>query len=376
MAGMRGDAGLVWARACELALQQKIEEATAMCTEMEEKSQRLGVRVTHAAAAVSRAVVGLCRSPAGQAFLESLRSLGATWGEASLLLTDAIRSCKSSDFGPERTEVEFPALIFAIMMSLRYRRTFIDVDEEPPVKLFRSSSVPAALHVEDGDAEMKKELASVYQRMAQWRPELPSSHPGSDQTWNSTVLAEVDVSGSGVADEMPALVISPGPGGDQVIREAEALNPGSYGHPEVCRKPCVFFQVGQCESGDRCGYCHFHHKRPIMPDRRQRSTLRKLNQAELLHTFLPILWSEAGRTGIASEATHVVHILADALDTCDMPRAAKLAGSDAEYLKGLLSRMPFGSLMAMLLHNLKPSAFVDTARTEFEAMRRIVQLNS
>ena len=282
----------------------------------------------------------------------------------------------SSVCQPERTEVEFPALIFAIMMSLRYRRTFIDVDEEPPVKLFRSSSVPAALHVEDGDAEMKKELASVYQRMAQWRPELPSSHPGSDQTWNSTVLAEVDVSGSGVADEMPALVISPGPGGDQVIREAEALNPGSYGHPEVCRKPCVFFQVGQCESGDRCGYCHFHHKRPIMPDRRQRSTLRKLNQAELLHTFLPILWSEAGRTGIASEATHVVHILADALDTCDMPRAAELAGSDAEYLKGLLSRMPFGSLMAMLLHNLKPSAFVDTARTEFEAMRRIVQLNS
>ncbi|CAE7527954.1 RPL35, partial [Symbiodinium necroappetens] len=89
MASMRGDAGLVWARACELALQQKIDEATAMCTEMEEKSQRLGVRVTQAAAAVSRAVVGLCRSPAGQAFIQSLRSLGATWGEASLLLTDA-----------------------------------------------------------------------------------------------------------------------------------------------------------------------------------------------------------------------------------------------------------------------------------------------
>ncbi|CAE7881640.1 RPL35, partial [Symbiodinium microadriaticum] len=385
MAGMRGDAGLVWARACELALQQKIDEATAMCTEMEEKSQRLGVRVTQAAAAVSRAVVGLCRSPAGEAFIQSLRSLGATWGEASLLLTDAssnnLPDPGDSPWGEAvKAAKSVPKLnsrlfIFAIMMSLRYRRTFIDVDEEPPVKLFRSGSVPAHLHIEDEDAETKKELASVYQRMAQWRPELPSSHPGSDQTWDSTVLGEVDVSGSGVSDETTVPVMSPGPRGDQVC-EAGTLNPGSYGHPEVCRKPCVFFQVGQCENGECCGYCHFHHKRPLMPNQRQRSILRKLSQAELLHTFLPILWSEAGRTGIASEATHVVHILADALDTCGMPRAAKLVGSDAEHLRGLLSRMSFGSLMAMLLHNLKPSAVVDAARTEFEAMRRIVQLNA
>ncbi|CAE7283677.1 RPL35 [Symbiodinium natans] len=89
MASLRGDAGLVWARTCELAIQQKIEEALAVCTEVEEKSKRLGITVTQAAAATSRAVVGLCRSPDGQAFMESLRGLGATWGEASLLLTDA-----------------------------------------------------------------------------------------------------------------------------------------------------------------------------------------------------------------------------------------------------------------------------------------------
>ena len=39
----------------------------------------------------------------------------------------------------------------------------------------------------------------------------------------------------------------------------EALNKGSFGHPELCRKPCQFFHLGTCAMGRSCGYCHMPH---------------------------------------------------------------------------------------------------------------------
>ena len=114
----------------------------------------------------------------------------------------------------------------------------------------------------------------------------------------------------------------------------------------------------------------------VLPDMKQRSSLRKLNQSELLHTFLPILWFEARRVHIAHEAAPVLKILEDTRSTLGEPRAAKLVGNEAEYLQSLLFRMSFGSLMAMLLHNLQPSATVDAARNEMEAMRQTFQFNA
>lgn len=254
------------------------------------------------------------------------------------------------------------------MLSLCYRRTFIDVDDEPSVKLLRARSVPAGRRSEvHEDAQVKKDLASIYQRMEEWRAESssttepvpeaqaeePTGHAPSDETLGPE---EHEASPDAKMEGLPA------------------LNPGSYGHPEVCRKPCVFFQSGNCENGDRCGYCHVRHKkRPVLPDRKQRSSLRKLNQSELLHTFLPMLWSEARRVDIAQEAAPVLKILEDTRKTLGTPRAAKLVGDEAEYLQSILLRMSFGSLMAMLLHNLQPSVTVDAARNEMEAMRQTMQ---
>lgn len=273
------------------------------------------------------------------------------------------------------------------MLPLCYRRTFIDIEAEPCMKLLRCNSVPPARRAgEDDDVQVSKDLASVYKRMEERRSEICSPTTSSDfpvsgseiqNSEEATAEEEVAASGCGPAD---GTLVSPTHAEDhEVVIEGvhQAANPGSYGHPEVCRKPCVFFQVGQCENGDSCGYCHLRHeKRPRLPDRRQRSVLRKLNKSELLHTFLPILWSVARRAGMVQEAEHVLEVLEAALSTAGAPRAAKLVGDDAEYLKGLLLRMSFGSLMAMLLHNMQPGVFVDAARHEMEKMRRTVQVNA
>ncbi|CAE6933141.1 unnamed protein product [Symbiodinium sp. CCMP2592] len=238
---------------------------------------------------------------------------------------------------------------------------------------------------------VSKDLASVYKRMEEWRSEidspttavsdLPVSGSEIQNSEEATVEEEAaDASGYGTSDETLESTPTHAPEDHEVVVDEgvhSAANPGSYGHPEVCRKPCVFFQVGQCENGDACGYCHLRHeKRLRLPDRRQRSVLRKLNKSELLHTFLPILWSEARRAGIVQQAEHVLEILEAALSTQGTPRAAKLVGDDAEYLKDLLLRMSFGSLMAMLLHNMQPGVFVDAARHEMEKLRRTVQVNA
>ncbi|CAE7698139.1 unnamed protein product [Symbiodinium sp. CCMP2592] len=68
----------------------------------------------------------------------------------------------------------------------------------------------------------------------------------------------------------------------------ERYNAGSLGHPELCRKPCLFHERGECENGSACGYCHFQHlRRPAVPDRCQRSLIRRLSLPQLIVFVMP-----------------------------------------------------------------------------------------
>ena len=34
---------------------------------------------------------------------------------------------------------------------------------------------------------------------------------------------------------------------------------GSYGHPNICRRPCILLVKGTCQKGSACGFCHLEH---------------------------------------------------------------------------------------------------------------------
>ena len=34
---------------------------------------------------------------------------------------------------------------------------------------------------------------------------------------------------------------------------------GSYGHPNICRRPCILMMRGTCQKGADCGFCHLAH---------------------------------------------------------------------------------------------------------------------
>lgn len=63
---------------------------------------------------------------------------------------------------------------------------------------------------------------------------------------------------------------------------------GSVGHPEFCRKPCVYATHGNCPQGAECNFCHIPHQTTKLR-KSLRDTLRHLGEAELLALILPHL---------------------------------------------------------------------------------------
>eukprot|EP00435_Cladocopium_sp_Y103_P050476 s934_g15.t1 len=58
------------------------------------------------------------------------------------------------------------------------------------------------------------------------------------------------------------LSTSGGPTGPNEIdapRVQEIPSLGSYGHPNICRRPCILLVKGTCHKGSACGFCHFEH---------------------------------------------------------------------------------------------------------------------
>ena len=38
------------------------------------------------------------------------------------------------------------------------------------------------------------------------------------------------------------------------------LSRGSYGHPNICSRPCILFLFNKCHKHDSCGFCHMPHE--------------------------------------------------------------------------------------------------------------------
>jgi hypothetical protein len=82
--------------------------------------------------------------------------------------------------------------------------------------------------------------------------------------------------------------------GDAHQAQAQAegpCNPGSRGHPELCRRPCLYFAKGHCVNGSDCSFCHLAHprNRQCHLDKRHRAMLRQFGPEELLQVLGPVL---------------------------------------------------------------------------------------
>ena len=108
------------------------------------------------------------------------------------------------------------------------------------------------------------------------------------------------------------------------VGEELQLTPGSVGHPEICRRQCIYFQAGHCSNGDACTYCHLPHpqKSPKL-DKRQRAILQALTHKELLALILHLCRSKAEEIGMWVEAKEVIAILEAEAGNTPVPEMAE-----------------------------------------------------
>ncbi|CAE7359828.1 unnamed protein product [Symbiodinium natans] len=154
----------------------------------------------------------------------------------------------------------------------------------------------------------------------------------------------------------------------------EALNKGSFGHPELCRKPCQFFHLGTCAMGRSCGYCHMPHTgSPATLDRVGRVTLRKLPAGRTLELFLPILYARAEESDLMMEAAPLLAMLAQAeaqSEATSHPAAKKSSDRDPfKEIRKTLRKMTFSELVGLLCRNCDKEAFVPQVTEELMSLR-------
>lgn len=111
-------------------------------------------------------------------------------------------------------------------------------------------------------------------------------------------------------------------------KKSTQTNAGSYGHPELCHRPCLYFSSGSCNTGNDCNFCHQHHSlRPSHLDKRNREAYRALT----MQSRAALVWS-----AIIARASRLR--LLESLEEC--LGFAKLALGQDVFPYGLMSQFP------------------------------------
>ncbi|CAE7249301.1 unnamed protein product [Symbiodinium natans] len=288
-------------------------------------------------------------------------------------------ACFVEVLGQQKQQV---LVVPAMAMELEYRNTFIDVKEEfedmelmpsraraqsaPPGRVRRNSFSLEAASEEDA---MRSYVGTLSQKTADLtkklqQDETPSTACGSSPS--STMSSDaLDFADSPVGQEGPEHV--------SVLAEFFPLlsSQGSLAHPEVCRRPCIYFIAGHCENGRGCAYCHMEHteKTPKL-DKRQRTIIQGLSRPQLLELVMHFCHIKAEQAGFLEEAREILGLLAQE-SAGARPLGQVVADRDLRNLHKTLMRMNFSNLIGLVTHqsanrvgNATPSADLLAASLE------------
>mmetsp|Transcript_81384 Transcript_81384/g.143651 ORF Transcript_81384/g.143651 Transcript_81384/m.143651 type:complete len:303 (+) Transcript_81384:65-973(+) len=274
-----------------------------------------------------------------------------------------------------------------MVFQLQYRGTFIDIDSEPQHSKKRSSSLPARpmedphnneerIHhqsylssLSDSAEQLRQsQLQKAWfakQFQAQALAHKQDSETASLSTHEDSLLPSMGhCSSSGDASSVPSMGMLPDLETDhqQGTSTGTELNPGSVGHPEVCRKPCICFAAGQCSNGRDCGYCHCEHSNAGRGshhlDKRQREMIQNLSDVQLLQLIVKPMRKRVESMGFQVPAVELLHVteqrLAD-LQHCQDPvrmESSPVPHKMLSRLSRLLEAVPLSDLCGILKKNL------------------------
>eukprot|EP00931_Biecheleriopsis_adriatica_P033308 TRINITY_DN19332_c0_g1_i1.p1 TRINITY_DN19332_c0_g1~~TRINITY_DN19332_c0_g1_i1.p1 ORF type:complete len:274 (+),score=41.10 TRINITY_DN19332_c0_g1_i1:31-822(+) len=180
--------------------------------------------------------------------------------------------------------------------------------------------------------------------------------------------------------EMPSEPLSPPSGVHWPV------SAGSRGHPDFCRRPCMFLLRGRCKMGSDCTHCHLDHttrKKGFHLDKRDREFLQGLTCAVVLSAAIPLVHrhmqdivAKAETAQACQELGMLQRELCDILE--DSLAKAKKA-SPAEYTEykeqrvmHMFSKLSVGYMLNCVIRSLRAED-EDAAEALREQMHRITK---
>ncbi|CAJ1337280.1 unnamed protein product [Effrenium voratum] len=121
-------------------------------------------------------------------------------------------------------------------------------------------------------------------------------------------------------------------------------NVGSFGHPDLCAKPCIFLMRGMCHRAEFCGYCHLEHRAsPARLCKQDREYLGCFTAAEVVAMILPHLKSRVASLGVHHQAWDLIRALQAVAE-----RSIGSADLQASRLHTSLQRLSISGLLSLL----------------------------
>eukprot|EP00438_Fugacium_kawagutii_P015268 Skav216365 [mRNA] locus=scaffold1517:89477:91302:+ [translate_table: standard] len=225
------------------------------------------------------------------------------------------------------------------LLKLRYRNSFIDADDDLMTAPKRASSLPALRAKRVSDTELEAEEASLESYVENLSHQLQAKTPMDlrSPSFAAGLSTSNTPASSSNSPEASSTFFLPN---DPVESPAALDTPGSLGHPEVCRRQCIYFLQGHCSNGDDCTYCHLPHpqKAPKL-DKRQRNIMQALSHQDLLALTLHLCKIKAEEIGMVKEAQKIIEILTSEAGSAPLP---SISDRDNRALCKTLARMTLG----------------------------------
>lgn len=143
----------------------------------------------------------------------------------------------------------------------------------------------------------------------------------------------------------------------------ELTNPGSAGHPHLCRRPCLHFRMGYCGHGGECNFCHeAHPEKAAKLDKKQREIMQKLSSKEVAALIFEFVKSQVSQTEIVGgqRLLDLLEVERQGADiTCVQLR-------DLRHLRKTLSRLNLYSLLGVFTN--KSSMYPEDERSKVECI--------
>ena len=259
--------------------------------------------------------------------------------------------------------------MFGHTLKLTCQRTFLDVDDEEQMLTSQRRSRSEPPDARNTEQTYASGLASRADQLHLW---LRKRQPGYVK-YAEEKHASAEASAEEVSTEADTRDNADSPCISSKNSSASAaeveISQGSFGHPEVCHRPCVNFARGCCVAGSACDYCHLSHvETPVVTANKEvRSILQQASEFDSLAPATKHAWARAVDKGFLDAAEEVLLMLKTRLHQLD--NLQSLTQKQQGKLDRFMAKMPFSGLIGLALRKCEDGCHAEQLKAGVDGLR-------